>query len=124
MVMPEDKLYEVLGRYVERPEFRISEVRIGPTQEVPWHFHTNVRDSFLVLEGNIRITMQKPDEEVLLAQKPYFSSSGGSRVTNAIARCLHAFAGGRQIRFQGRKVMRPSPPITVAVVAEDGRGRS
>lgn len=22
MVMPEDKLYEVLGRYVERPEFR------------------------------------------------------------------------------------------------------
>lgn len=84
MVMPEDKLYEVLGRYVERPEFRISEVRIGPTQEVPWHFHTTVRDSFLVLEGNIRITMQKPDEEVLLAQSDIFQVQPGRphRVTN------------------------------------------
>jgi quercetin dioxygenase-like cupin family protein len=84
MVMPEDKRYKVLGRYVERPEFRISELRIGPTQEVPWHFHTNVRDSFLVLEGNIRITMQKPDEEALLAQSDTFQVQPGRphRITN------------------------------------------
>jgi quercetin dioxygenase-like cupin family protein len=85
MVMAADKLYEVLGRYVERPDFRISELRIGPAQEVPWHFHTNVRDSFLVLEGNIRITMQGPDEEVLLAQSDIFQVQPGRphRVTNA-----------------------------------------
>jgi len=83
--MADNKLYEVLGRYVVRPEFRISELQIGPTQEVPWHFHTDVRDSFLVLEGNIRITMQKPDEEVLLAQSDIFQVQPARphRVTNA-----------------------------------------
>jgi hypothetical protein len=50
MVMAADKLYEVLGRYVERPDFRISELRIGPAQEVPWHFHTNVPLKLIVLE--------------------------------------------------------------------------
>lgn len=84
MVMVENKSYEVLDRHVLRPDFRISEIRIGPTQEVPWHFHTNVRDSFLVLEGNIRITMQQPDEEVLLAQSDIFQVQPARphRVTN------------------------------------------
>src|SRR5262249_38824496 len=77
IVMTEDNQYEVLSRHVERPDFRISELRIGPTQEVPWHFHTDVRDSFLVLEGNIRITMQKPDEEVLLGQSDIFQVQPG-----------------------------------------------
>jgi len=49
-------LYEVerRARYAERPGFRISELQISPTQKVPWHFHTNIRDTFYVVEGKIR----------------------------------------------------------------------
>jgi hypothetical protein len=35
-------LYEVKrrARYGERPGFRITELQIGLTQEIPWHAHT------------------------------------------------------------------------------------
>ena len=50
-------LYEVerRARHAERPGFRISELQIGPTQQVPWHCHTRIQDTFYVLEGAIRI---------------------------------------------------------------------
>ena len=46
-------LYEVArrARHAERPGFRISELQISPTQQVPWHFHSNIQDTFYVLEG-------------------------------------------------------------------------
>jgi hypothetical protein len=48
--------YEVerRARHAERPGFRINELTISPTQQVPWHFHSNVQDTFYVLEGRIR----------------------------------------------------------------------
>ncbi len=55
------------ARHLVRPGFHISELQIGPTQEVPWHYHSHVRDTFYVLEGHIRITLRDPDEEVVLA---------------------------------------------------------
>ena len=59
-------LYEVerRARHAERPGFRISELQIAPTQNVPWHCHTNVQDTFYVLEGRLRIFLRDPDEEV------------------------------------------------------------
>jgi quercetin dioxygenase-like cupin family protein len=61
-------LYEVERRvrYAERPGFRISELQISPTQQVPWHYHSNIRDTFYVLEGRIRIFLQEPKEEIRL----------------------------------------------------------
>jgi mannose-6-phosphate isomerase-like protein (cupin superfamily) len=55
------------ARHAERPGFRINELQISPTQQVPWHFHTNVKDTFYVLAGDIRIFMRDPKEEVRLA---------------------------------------------------------
>jgi len=62
-------LYEVEHRQIHaaRPGFRISELRLSSTQKVPWHTHTNVRDTFYVLEGAIRIYLQDPKENVRLA---------------------------------------------------------
>ena len=62
-------LYEVerRARHAERPGFRISELQISPTQQVPWHHHTNVQDTFYVLEGEIRLFLRDPKEEVRLA---------------------------------------------------------
>ena len=62
-------LYEVerRARYAERPGFRISELQISPTQTVPWHFHNNIDDTFYVIEGDIRLFLRDPDEDVQLA---------------------------------------------------------
>ena len=53
-------------RHAERPGFRINELQISPTQEVPWHYHNRVRDTFYVLDGRIRVQMRDPDFEVCL----------------------------------------------------------
>lgn len=61
-------LYEVerRARYGERPGFRISELQISPAQKVPWHYHNNIDDTFYVVEGNIRLFLRNPDEELQL----------------------------------------------------------
>jgi len=62
--------YEVERRqyHAERPGFRINELQISPTQQVPWHYHSNIQDTFYVLEGSLRIFLQDPKEEVRLAR--------------------------------------------------------
>ena len=62
------QLYEVerRARHAERPGFRISEIQISPSQKVPWHYHSNVADTFYVLQGAIRIFLREPKQEVRL----------------------------------------------------------
>jgi mannose-6-phosphate isomerase-like protein (cupin superfamily) len=62
-------LYEVERRayHAARPGFRITELQISPTQKVPWHYHSNVGDTFYVLAGTIRIFLQNPKEQMLLS---------------------------------------------------------
>jgi quercetin dioxygenase-like cupin family protein len=55
---------ERVARHAERPGFRISELRMSPTQQVAWHYHTNIQDTFYVLDGSVRITLRDPDEQV------------------------------------------------------------
>lgn len=72
--------------HAERPGFRINELQIAPTQKVPWHYHTNVQDTFYMLQGCIRIFLQSPKEEVALrpgetysvpARRPHLVSNDG-----------------------------------------------
>ena len=74
-VKDSSSLYEVERRayHAARPGFRIAELQISPTQKVPWHYHSNVHDTFYVLEGTIRIFLQQPKEEVRLARGETFS---------------------------------------------------
>ena len=62
-------LYEVERRaeHAARPGFRITELQLSAKQKVPWHSHTNVADTFYVLEGTLRIFLREPKEEVRLA---------------------------------------------------------
>ena len=82
-------LYEVerRDRHAERPGFRISELQLSPTQTVPWHFHTNISDTFYVLEGEMRLFLQQPKEEVNLKPgevyvvkpaRPHLVTNGGT----------------------------------------------
>jgi len=81
-------LYEVerRARHAERPGFRISELQIGPKQQVPWHYHTTVQDTFYVLEGALRIFLRDPREEIRLGPgetyavrpgRPHLVTNGG-----------------------------------------------
>ena len=72
-------LYEVERRalHAERPGFRISELQISPTQQVPWHYHTNVADTFYVIEGRVRLSLRGPAEEVRLGPGETYSVPAG-----------------------------------------------
>lgn len=61
-------LYEVEYRqyHLERPGFRVNEMRLSPTQTVPWHYHSKVSDTFYVIEGRMRLFLQNPKEDVYL----------------------------------------------------------
>ena len=79
--------YEVerQARHAERPGFWINELQISPTQKVPWHKHTNIQDTFYVLEGEIRIFLRDPKEDVHLSRGETYAVRPGRPhlVTNA-----------------------------------------
>ena len=98
-------LYEVerRARHAERPGFRITELQIGPRQQVPWHYHTSIRDTFYVLEGRVRVFLRDPKEEIRLepgesyavrAGRPHLVTNGGEDV-----RGLPRPAGRRRVRL-------------------------
>ena len=62
--------YEVerSARHAERADFRISELQISPSQKVPWHYHTNVQDTFYVLQGRICVSLRDPEGQVYLGR--------------------------------------------------------
>ena len=79
-------LYEVERRveHAARPGFRIMELQLSPTQTVPWHSHSN---TFYVLEGQMRLFLQDPKEEVNLkpgevhvvrAARPHLVTNAGT----------------------------------------------
>lgn len=69
------QLYEVerRARHAERGGFRINELQISPTQTVPWHYHSNIQDTFYVLEGSLQLFMRDPEEEVRLGPGETYS---------------------------------------------------
>ncbi len=76
------------AEHAVRPGFRIHELQISPTQTVPWHYHSNIQDTFYVLEGRLRIFLREPKEEVQLApgetyivraRRPHLVTNGGDR---------------------------------------------
>ena len=82
-------LYEVERNqlHAQRPGFRINELQISPKQKVPWHYHTNVQDTFYVIEGCIRIFLQNPKETITLHPcdtcsvspgRPHLVTNGGN----------------------------------------------
>jgi len=82
-------LYEVERRaeHAARPGFRITELQISPTQKVPWHYHNKVQDTFYVLDGQLRLFLREPKEEVRLGpgdtysvkpRRPHLVVNGGT----------------------------------------------
>jgi len=51
--------YEVLA---ETPTLRMIVISLGAGQEVPWHWHTNISDTFFCMEGPMTIETRAPRE--------------------------------------------------------------
>jgi quercetin dioxygenase-like cupin family protein len=51
--------YEILA---ETPELRMVVLTLGPGQEVPWHWHTNINDTFFCMQGPMTIETRAPRE--------------------------------------------------------------
>jgi quercetin dioxygenase-like cupin family protein len=68
-------LYEVERRdeHAARPGFRITELQISVTQQVPWHLHSNVQDTFYVITGQLRLFLREPKEEIRLGPGETYS---------------------------------------------------
>jgi len=78
---------EARAEHAARPGFRITELRLSGKQKVPWHYHSNVADTFYVLQGALRIFLQQPKQEVNLkpgetftaaARRPHLVTNGGA----------------------------------------------
>jgi quercetin dioxygenase-like cupin family protein len=80
-------LYPVERRayHAQRPGFRVAELQISPTQQVPWHYHNHVQDTFYVLEGRLRLFLRDPKEDVRLEPGQTYAVRAGRPhlVTNA-----------------------------------------
>jgi len=72
--------------HLERPGFRISEIHLSESQQVPWHYHTNISDTFYVISGAMKLYLQSPKEAVQLspgdsfcvvAGRPHLVTNGG-----------------------------------------------
>lgn len=81
------RTYEVERRayHAARPGFRIVEMQIGPTQTIPWHYHTDAQDTFYVVSGIIGVSLREPEHEVRLTAHMTYSVRPGRPhlVTNA-----------------------------------------
>jgi len=83
------RFYEVERRaeHAARAGFRITELQISPAQQVPWHYHSNVQDTFYVLEGTLRLFLREPKKEIRLgpgetysvpARRPHLVTNAGT----------------------------------------------
>lgn len=79
--------FQVHQYHAERPGFRISEIELSQKQQVPWHYHNHVQDTFYVLAGEMRLFLQNPKQDVRLkpgetfsaaARRPHLVTNGGA----------------------------------------------
>ena len=46
----------------EAPNLRVRLLALGQGQCVPWHYHSNITDTFFCMEGPMQIMTRDPDE--------------------------------------------------------------
>ena len=67
------------------PQVRVTHTILDPGEEVPWHRHTEVADTFYVVAGPVTIMTRAPAGEATLAAGEVFRTAVGQphRVVNA-----------------------------------------
>ena len=78
---------------LERKGFKVTEFELAPDQQIPWHCHTHVQDTFYVVEGVLQIFARDPKEQIRLepgqtysmrARRPHLVTNGGDRTVTFV----------------------------------------
>ena len=66
-------------------EVRVNHMILAPGEEVPWHFHNDVRDTFYVLCGPVTIFTREPEAATVIGTGETFQTRERQphRVVNA-----------------------------------------
>jgi quercetin dioxygenase-like cupin family protein len=65
MTKPEDLPYSIEGRELiaETPELRVQILTLADGEEVPWHYHMVITDTFVCLDGPMTVRTKAPSRE-------------------------------------------------------------
>ena len=62
----------------ETPNLRVRMLALGEGQCVPWHYHSNVTDTFFCMEGPMQVTTRNPDRVQVLQPGQTCSVASGT----------------------------------------------
>jgi mannose-6-phosphate isomerase-like protein (cupin superfamily) len=81
------RAYEVERRacHAARPGFGVAEMQIGPTQTIPWHFHTEAQDTFYVINGAIRVFAREPSAPGVRIPGPRLTARPGMTMGEGVS---------------------------------------
>ena len=62
-------IYSTKERFTlaEAPGLRVRQLSLGAGQSVPWHFHSDITDTFFCMKGPMSVKTRDPDNEFILA---------------------------------------------------------
>ena len=85
MTEAKDERYAIERRQLiaETPELRVQILTLGRGQEVPWHHHTNVADTFICLDGPMVVATKgaEADHELAPGESCTVAPNTAHRVT-------------------------------------------
>jgi quercetin dioxygenase-like cupin family protein len=93
---------------LELEDVLVKHLVLAPGQEVPWHFHSAVRDMFYVVRGPLTIHTREPAEELVLEAGDTFQARASQphRAFNASNHEVSAIL----IQGLGKYDFRKAPP--------------
>lgn len=61
----------------EVPNLRVRMLALDEGQSVPWHYHSNITDTFFCMEGPMQVTTRNPDQVHVLEPGGTFAVAPG-----------------------------------------------
>ena len=61
---PWESEYEIEDTEIlaETDELRVLRITLAPGQHIPWHYHSNISDRFICIEGTLEVKTRVPQE--------------------------------------------------------------
>jgi mannose-6-phosphate isomerase-like protein (cupin superfamily) len=73
-VVPEESVMPSLELLFSAEDVLLKRLVLAPGQEVPWHLHRHVRDTFYVLRGPVTIFTREPESSLTLESADVFQA--------------------------------------------------
>lgn len=61
------KRYRVSSKINNPANFRMVETELAESEQLSWHYHNNIADTFYVISGEMKLLIESPAQEVYLS---------------------------------------------------------